>query len=331
MRLSTLSEVALSPAELKKRDNIETFIRKVEKGEAFVKAGETEPSIVIKHDPEMIAAMRDGTFPSTMETEDGQIIRLSNLQKTTEFGSTGGTKKETSERQEHGLIEIINQHSGLTVETLDKKVKEARDNPGLNKQGNEPYIDIFVTDMSGKDYGVSCKGPSAPSLGGGGAAGLNSINPDLFKKTFDTIKTYFEKTMDWKQGDIVKAEEVPDLFIKIPEHDIELLIKGNEDMGGPIDYMYVGPMDVEGEADDKTLKLNGKFYTIDDYLDSKGDFYIRMRKRDIAEDKTVQIEFEQLNVLKYPKILKNPHNNKTNMRLVVTDTVPKNANVIDLK
>lgn len=67
--------------------------------------------------------------------------------------------------------------------------QSARGNEGVNAMKKERYIDIFITDSKGKDHGISMKGTTAPSLGGGGAAGINSVAPDLFKRYLQELKS----------------------------------------------------------------------------------------------------------------------------------------------
>lgn len=113
-------------------------------------------------------------------------------------------------------------------------------------------------------------------------------------------------------GDIIASKHIPDIFVRVPDDYVESIMRGNEAMGGPIDYMYVGPMDAIGEVDNNNmLNLNGKFYTIEEYINKIGNFYFRIRKRDIADNKTVQVAYDEKNTLGLPKLLKNPETNKT--------------------
>jgi len=167
-----LQEGSLTNQELRKYGGkrLDLFIAKIQSSSPFVKVGETEPSIVLVNDPDIIERLKKNDIPAMFDMEEGGSIRLTQLQKTKEFGSTG-SKKDTSEKQEHGLIEIINNNPGCVISKMGITAQSARGNEGVNAMKKERYIDIFITDSKGKDHGISMKGTTAPSLGGGGAAG----------------------------------------------------------------------------------------------------------------------------------------------------------------
>ena len=90
--LNHLDEKVLSPAELNKRDNLTVFLQKLANREPFVPAGGETPSIIIQVDAETLENIRAGKIPSVFKTADGATIRLSQLEKTTEFDPA--TKKD---------------------------------------------------------------------------------------------------------------------------------------------------------------------------------------------------------------------------------------------
>jgi len=327
-----LTAATLSPMELRKHGGgrLDRFIEKIQSGELFVKSGETEPSVVLVNDPEVIEKLQNNEIPPVFELVDGGQIRLSQLQKTQEFGSTG-SKATNAEEQEHALIAIINDNPDCTISSMGITAASARANPGVNSLKKEKYIDVYITDSTGKDHGISCKDITTPSLGGGGAAGINSIAPDLFKKIFARIEDYMKTDMKLDNGDIIVSSHIPDIFVQVPDDYVERIMVGNEAMGGPIDYMYVGPKKLTGDlGQNNELNLNGTFYTIDDYIGKIGSFYFRIRKRDLADDKTVKVAYDEKNMLGLPKLLKNPYDNKNNLRLVVTNALTVNALVLEL-
>jgi hypothetical protein len=328
-----LQEASLTNAELRKYagNRLEVFISKIQTGSPFVKVGETEPSIVLVNDVDVIERLQKNDIPVMFDIEEGGSIRLTQLQKTKEFGGMG-SKKETSEKQEHGLIDIINNNPGCMISKMDIIAQSASSNEGTNSMKKERYIDIFITDSKGKDHGISMKGTVAPSLGGGGAAGINSVAPDLFKKIFKRIEHFMKNELKLANGDIISINHMPDIFVRVPDDYVESIMMGNEAMGGPIDYMYVGPMDATGEVDkNNMLNLNGQFYTIEEYINKIGNFYFRIRKRDLdAESKTTQVAYDENNSLGFPKLLKNPVTNANNLRLVVTYSATVNGIVLEL-
>lgn len=309
---------ALSPATLKKcRTRIEKFITKIEKNEPFVAKNEKDATIYLKNDKSVIDDLRRNVFPKRFETRTGEWIALSKLQKTIEFGSTGKSKKKSSERQEYGLINAIKTNPSKIVSSLNKRLIQARDNPGFSSVGKEKYIDIFIKDEAGQEYGVSCKDYSTPSVAGGGLAGIKQITPDLIQRVYDRSVEYLQDTMDLKQDDVVHCDSVPNFYVRIPDDYARQLVLGTTDIGGPIDYMYVGGMDVECDIDGDTMSLNGKFYTVDEYMEAYAPFYFRLRKRDVHTSKMVKIEYDQLNSDGFTKMLSCPESNKNNVRLVV--------------
>jgi hypothetical protein len=55
-----------------------------------------------------------------------------------------------------------------------------------------------------------------------------------------------------------------------------------------------------------------------------------MRKRDLADNQTVQVAYDEKNTLGLPKLLKNPETHKNNLRLVVTNAPFSTGVVLDL-
>lgn len=101
MRYYQITEKALSPAELRKRGGgrLQTFITKILHGEPFDLATNTDETVVLQNDPDVIAQLKNGEIPSTFVTTDGHVVRLSQLEKTAEFGGKGknyGLQKENT-------------------------------------------------------------------------------------------------------------------------------------------------------------------------------------------------------------------------------------------
>jgi hypothetical protein len=103
-----------------------------------------------------------------------------------------------------------------------------------------------------------------------------------------------------------------------------LLVVGTTAMGGPIDFMYIGPMDVTHEQNDDTVKVNGSLYTSKYYAENK-DLYFRLRAR--RGDQTFDPEAKYGNDV--PKIYgKSPSKGDTAGRLVITDSPSSKALLI---
>tara|TARA_B100000767_G_scaffold248498_1_gene249443 strand:- start:2064 stop:3065 length:1002 start_codon:yes stop_codon:yes gene_type:complete len=325
------NEAGLSRTELGKRENLQLFMDMIGKNAPFVKVGDTEPSVVLKPSDELMMQLQKRDIPTKYETVDGEVILLSRLQKTKEFGGTGGSKADTSERQEHGLVNVINANPGTVIEQLGVTVKSARSQGGMNALGKEPYIDIFITDTNGKDHGISMKASSSMTIGGGGTAGVFSMFPKLIQRCYDKVEQYL-MDMGLEDQDVVPHGAIPNLFFRIPEKYIAPLMQGNKAMGGPIDWIYVGPSDVTGEVVDGNLNLNGNFYSVDDFVEkTAGDVFFRVRKRDL-DGETTEIDFTDVDrKYKLPILMTNQSNKKRNWRLLMTNKGPTNtANILDL-
>jgi hypothetical protein len=212
-------------------------------------------------------------------------------------------------------------------------VTGARKKEGMSSLGKEPYIDIEIIDKRGKAWGVSCKGDSAPSLAGGGLAGLKVIVPDLIDKLYGTVEKYLKQEMRLKDGDIIKIDSIPDLYVRIPQRYIEKILVGTPQMGGPVTHMYVGKMDVASNKSGSTLNFtNGRFYTIEEYQRKIGDFYFRVRKRDVDSEPKgeMRISYNKKNREGYPKLFEGATREKNLVRIVIQDKTPGNAKVLNL-
>lgn len=262
--------------------------------------------------------------------KDGKALTFepfTSFYKEKEFGGTapkaGG---QGTERQENGLINAINENAlladNMTIKTFGNiKVKGARKQEGLSQIGKEPYIDILITGVDDREYGISCKGTQAPSLAGGGIGGLKIIVPDLMPKVYKKVEDFIKQQLKLKQGSIVPFETVPDIFIQIPDKYVRSIIEGIPKMGGPITHMYIGPMDVTASLAGNALNLNGRFYSIDEYMKKIPNFFFRLRKRDLDTERSgmLKIEFNEKSSDGLPKLFKGSTNNKNLSRIVIID------------
>ena len=257
------------------------------------------------------------------KTPSGKEIGLSAITKTKELGGTGGSKADTTERQERKLVDVINSIKGpKTIISKDgsKIINVARAGKfeGQAETGTEPYTDIILYLEDGTELFVSAKGPVAPSLGSGGITGIKALtkdgaNPELL----DFIKNFYNKAYQYYKKavkenglegqNLYKNKAVPDVSVKVPENFVNTLVRGTKAMGGPVDYYYIGSMDVDETVEGNIIKFNnGSFISIKDFIDQKGTkLYTHIRKRDgdlYFTDKT-----QNLNGVEIPIIfMKNP-------------------------
>ena len=237
------------------------------------------------------------SFPFFQDSQ-GNKIGFREITKTKELGGTGGSKAQTTERQERSLIDLINSVEG--TKTIVSKngskiegVAKAEKVEGSSAAGTEPYSDVKLIMADGSELLVSAKGPSAPTLGSGGIAGIKLLtkggaNPeilDFVDEFYNKAYAYYKEVVD-KEGlegqNLYKNKAVPDVSIKVPEEIIATILKGTPEMGGPVSYYYIGDMDVKGTADGQTITIeNGNFVPLDTFIKEKsGKLYAHVRKRD---------------------------------------------------
>jgi hypothetical protein len=237
----------------------------------------------------------------------------------------------SSERQENGLIKAINdavkanKNNAVTVifENMTLSgVTKAEKFGGRQAGGSEPYTDVVLY-RGTKTLNLSCKGESAPSLAGGGLKGLELAVPGIAKKFMMKAFEHLKTKKKLKVGD-----KVPDVYGKISKQDKLKIVVGNKAMGGPIDYMYIGPMDVTKQYDSakNRLKISGSMYEAESYANSKELYFrLRARREDQRFDPTAK------DSMGTPKIYgKSPSKGDSAGRIVVTDDTPASAVMVNL-
>ena len=353
----------LTKADLLKRDNISKFVTRVNgKGQFKLGDADGKPQVCtgrykFSEDNQFKKNLNEGDVRVFCEDRNSQrklmievdspmsAPRMRNFNEFYKDKDMGGVAAKSggggSERQELGLINAINEAVFPTgyvkIPTFRTAVGvpeiiSAKKQDKMAPNGKEPYIDIFITDKRGTAWGVSCKGTSAPSLAGGGVAGLAVVVPDLVTKLYATVEGYL-KSKKLKDGDVVKIDSIPDLYVKIPSDYVEKILKGTPAMGGPVTHMYVGEMDVRPTQSGSTLGLNGEFYTIEQYQRKIGNFYFRVRKRDVDSEPAgdMKIVYNSKNREGYPKLFEGATRQKNLVRIVIQGSTPANATVIPLK
>jgi hypothetical protein len=236
----------------------------------------------------------------------------------------------SAERQEQAFIKAVqsavkkNKKGPITVNaggTQVTNVIDAKKYPSHSSVGSEPYTDVILVCKNQKDYNLSLKGEAAPSLAGGGLRGLEAIIPGLADRF---MQAAYDKLIS--QG-LKEGDKIPDVYGAIGNTEKIKIVVGTRAMGGPIDYMYIGPMSVTSDFDDgsKTLTLNGTLTEAKKY--AKGhNLYFRLRAR--REDQRFDPNAKRNNV---PKIYgKSPSRGDSAGRIVVTDSVPANALIVEM-
>ena len=241
----------------------------------------------------------------------------------------------SAERQENGVIQKIksavkaNAKNPITLKagkTIIEGVIDAEKYTGRQLGGSEPYTDVVIYVLQkGKKVPINCslKGESAPSLAGGGLKGLELAVPGIAKKFMEAAFKELRTGKKLKAGD-----KVPDVFGKIsPANKIKIVV-GNVKMGGPIDYMYIGPMSVSGNYDKKKnlLPLNGELTEAETYAKTH-NLYFRLRAR--REDQRFDPDAKDKDGT--PKIYGvSPSRGDSAGRIVVTDKVPSTGVIVNI-
>jgi hypothetical protein len=238
-----------------------------------------------------------------------------------------------AERQENGFINAVNaafkknQKNPITIvagKVVIEGVVNAEKYKGRQESGSEPYTDIQLTVIKGgkeEIVNLSLKAESAPSLAGGGLKGLESIIPGIGTRYMKAVFNHLTKKAKLKRGD-----KVPDVYGLINESAKKKIVIGNEKMGGPIHYMYIGRMNVDFIYKEKInmLVLRGNLIPAETYA-KQNKLYFRLRAR--REDQRFDPDAKDSSGT--PKVYgKSPSRGDSAGRIMVTDSPPKNAIVI---
>lgn len=238
----------------------------------------------------------------------------------------------SAERQEQGVINAINNaikenaNNPVTVKAGSVTIVgviSAQKYGGRQTSGSEPYTDVVIITHDKKKFNLSLKGTTAPSLAGGGLRGLELAVPGIAGKFMKAAHEHLKNNLNLKIGD-----KVPDVYGQISGNDKVKIVVGNAAMGGPIDYMYIGPMSVSGPYDKKknVVTLNGKLSKASDYAKSH-NLYFRLRAR--REDQRFDPTARDSNGI--PKVYgKSPSKGDSAGRIVVVDKLPGTAVVVRL-
>jgi len=240
---------------------------------------------------------------------------------------------KSAERQETEFIRNItnavskNKNNPITViagKEMIVGVIKAEKYKGRQAGGSEPYTDVVLHVVENgkiKQLNVSMKAESAASLAGGGLKGLELAVPGLGKRYMTAVNKHLSEKLKLNVGD-----KVPDVYGQINESIKKKIVVGNQSMGGPIHYMYIGRMDVKSTYDVKTNRIifHGNLIPAEEYAKTH-NLYFRLRAR--REDQ--RYDPNAKDNIGAPKVYgKSPSRGDSAGRIVVTDTTPSNAIVI---
>lgn len=236
-----------------------------------------------------IIGNRTNTFPLFKDSQ-GNKLGFSAISKTKELGGTGGTKAQTSERQERSLIDAINSVEG--VKTLVganggsiPNILKAEKQPDPPRA--EAYADLRLIREGEEPYLLSAKGLATPSIAGGGLTGITQINDklanfvaDFYQDAYDYYKEIMDSTpeIDYDTN-LYKTAYFKDINRVIPKDLVMDMLRGNKAMGGPVDGYYIGPMDVQYEVKGNKIITNGNIISLEKFAEKYDKLYLHIKKR----------------------------------------------------
>ena len=220
----------------------------------------------------------------------GNEYSLKQIKKTQELGGTGGSKAQTSERQERGLIDAINSIEGIKT-LVGKNGFEIKNIIKAEKQPDPPraeaYADLRLIRKGEDPYLLSAKGLQTPSIAGGGLTGITQINDnlanfvaDFYQDAYEYYKEIFDKNdnIDYNTN-LYKTSYMKDVNRVVPTDLIDDMLRGNKAMGGPVDGYYIGPMEVKFEVKGNKVITNGEVIPLETFADKYDKIYMHIKKR----------------------------------------------------
>jgi hypothetical protein len=246
-----------------------------------------------------------------------------------------GKGKESSERQERGVIEAINSIEGIKTLVFDNTriegVKSARKIGKVEGYKAQAYADIELDTTKGIRK-VSAKGLQSPSLGGAGLSGFDILNnptvnnfiEEIYKEAVTEYTQVLNSNPDLKGKDLQGNKLFRDVYRQMPK-EVEIpILRGTEEMGGPIDYFYIGNMDVDFKVEGNTIAFNGDLYTVEEFVERGTPFFVRLLKREGPCYFTVE-KNPKLQNINVPKVfaIKPDGSGQTQSRLFVTNRATK--------
>lgn len=260
---------------------------------------------------------QDNWLPVTRFFKDPRFVPKSTLKGTPEVRD-----KEFQQRQEKSLVDVINKWN-QPIKLENFRIKRAEQAPDIGPHGKENLVDVVVWDEHNYSYNVSCKMSHAADLGSGGIAGLQKSVPELVTKLYYQVQVDLYE-MGFEEGKVYDIRNIPTVMYGIPDIYAYKMFAGSDEVGGKIDFIYVGPDQVDYNGEE----FNGKFWTVAEYAKKK-PYYLRLRKRDVHAN-MVRINFTKLNSHGLPCIFTTGLGDFAAARFVIDDRVPPKATVRQL-
>lgn len=290
------------PQQVTKK-TLETVIEATHK---FLKKNQGKPPKVVDSKGNaysVISLFRDSRFTPT-----SRIVADPNM-----------TGKARQQRQELGLVSAINDmvlQGPTRIPDIGEDIIAAEQAPEIGPHGKENLVDVVLTLRNKREVNVSCKQTKAADLGGGGMSGLTKLVPHLIDKLYKRVIK--DLTADgYVHGATYKSANIPTYVYQIPEAEMTKIFHGHKDIGGEIDYFYIGPPDV---VVNQNGHFNGRFIDVKDFARMK-KFYFRLRVRDVVQGK-VTIDFLKKTKEGYPALFVTGPAKANAARFVIDDAPP---------
>ena len=254
-----------------------------------------DPSYADLFTNQKVDDLRDigGKFINTFEffkDEKGNPIAFRDITKSKDLGGTGGSKAQTSERQERGLIDAINSIKGIKI-LVGANGYKISNIIRAEKQPDPPraeaYADIRLIRKDENPYLLSAKGIATPSIAGGGLGGVTQISNDLgnfVKEFYEDAYAYYKKIFDDNPDitfntNLYLTPTFKDVNREVPTNLIDDMLRGNEAMGGPVDGYYIGPMDINYKTQGNSIITNGDLIPLDEFAKKYEKIFMHIKKR----------------------------------------------------
>lgn len=338
---SVISEATLSVPVLNKYGDRrwDILLDRIVNGDDFKLKNNAGGTFKIEPQEDLLQAIRSRNFAGTpyakgssilLPTVGGGEVKLNDIYKDKKFGGKEAGK-EQSERQETGLINTINsavESAGGSITLITKNenmpgVTKAEKISGTNRHGKEHYADIAIT-ANGKKLAVSAKGTTSPSIAGGGLAGILGVDKGIVKHALETAKSFYEKNYSHLEGKHIPDGGIPELYVRIPHKFLLDILRGTPEMGGPIDYMYIGPMTVTSELTDNILRVDGSLTPIEEFANTVEDLFLRIRRRGTNQT----LDLSNTDRSGYPSLFYAAGEGHRRVVVVKKADIPKNAKPI---
>jgi hypothetical protein len=267
-----IAEMKLSVTELGKRDNMDVFATKIEKGTPFIMVGGGEIVIGLKSkadNKKFAAAIRrdgaDALIPLKntrgtimLPTPNGESVSIGQLEKTTEFGAKGagsGTAKEDAQLAKLNKdIAAVMKETGMPYVSIRVKNKTHKVVKAVSTPGT-PKSDFHLVDINDKEVvwishkdGKNEKGFS--QWGGVSEKEVKVAAHSEVQRFIADIKSKFGKTGVPPRTTVAR---------KIRDKKLKNMAVFGVDYGGPEGRQNTSVM-LQGTVG---LKKAGKTYTLD--------------------------------------------------------------------